>query len=227
MLRRHDFVEGEFYHLYNRGNSKQPIFIDDRDREKFTKLLYLHNSQKSINFKEDIIQRNVDVWEFDRGESLVSIGAWVLMPNHFHIYLTPMSDIGKNSVTSFMRKLCTSYSKYFNTKYERIGGLFEGAFKSQHIINDNHAKYLFSYIHLNPVKIIDSKWKESGIKDLDQTLDFLNKYRWSSYKDYLGEQRSESKILDRDAFPDYFLDTETLKKEMFDWMTYLPMSDIG
>jgi putative transposase len=228
MIREHEFVHGEYYHLYNRGNSKQAIFLDDSDRDRFVKLLYLHNSNKSVRFKEDIVQRKIDAWDFDRGEQIVSIGAWVIMPNHFHIYVTPMSDMGEKGVTSFMRKLSTSYSKYFNTKHDRTGGLFEGNFKSEHVSDDNHAKYLFSYIHLNPIKIIDPKWKESGLKDMDQTIDFLNKYKRSSYKDFLGEQRSESAILSRKNFPDYFSDKSALDKEMFDWLTYNPpMSDMG
>ena len=226
MLNRQNIFEvGEYYHLYSRGNSKQDIFLDDKDRERFTKLLYLCNSTKNINFREDIVKQEIDAWDFNRDKKIVSIGAWVLMSNHIHIYIKcleshPMSDIGQNGITIFMRKLLTSYVKYINKKYERTGGLFESKFKSTHIKDDNYAKYLFSYIHLNPLKVIDSKWKENGVKNIKKALDFLNKYRWSSYSDYRGIIRPENKIITPNDFPEYFSDLKVFDQEIFDWLNF-------
>ncbi|MFA4975102.1 MAG: hypothetical protein WC839_00190 [Candidatus Paceibacterota bacterium] len=224
--RKASFVEGEFYHIYNRGNSKQKIFLDNHDYDRFIKLLYLCNSEYSIDFREDIVRQGINAWDFDRGESIVSIGAWVLMPNHFHLYLNinprkqGFRKVRINEITEFMHKLLTSYSKYFNTKYKRTGGLFEGKFKSVHIEDDNQAKYLFSYIHLNPVKLIDSKWKENGIKNKKQTKDFLNKYIWSSYLDYKGITRSPNKILNKKAFPEYFRNMKDFDFEIGEWLNF-------
>ena len=229
--RKEALVEGEYYHIYNRGNSKQNIFTDDLDRDRFTKLLYLCNSEKSINFRDDIVGKKIDAFDFNRGEELVSIGAWVLMPNHFHIYITlndlPKSDFG-NNITEFMRKLLTSYSKYFNTKYRRTGGLFESKFKSVHIETDIQAKYIFSYIHLNPIKLIDKNWKEDGIKDFQKAKKFLESYKWSSYMDYKGVVREENKILNREKFPYYFKTIKDFDDEMIEWLSFnLPKSDFG
>lgn len=227
--RKTAFASGEYFHIYNRGNSKQKIFLDDKDRDRFVKLLYLSNSDRKVNFRDDIANKNIDVWDFDRGEALVSIGAWVLMPNHFHIYLTsPTPGEGGNkensaraaSVTLFMHKLCMSYAKYFNKKYNRTGGLFEGPFKSTHVSDDNQAKYLFSYIHLNPIKFIDSKWKENGISDTGVALKFLNTYKWSSYVDYRGIARQENKILQLNDFPKYFSNIKDFDSEIFSWLKY-------
>jgi len=219
------FIEGEFYHIYSRGNSKQKIFLDDYDRDRFAKLLYLCNSKTSIDFREDIVRSGINAWDFDRGERIVSIGAWVLMPNHFHLYLTPCklrkSDFRKNQITEFMRKLLTSYSKYINTKYKRTGGLFEGKFKATHVTTDQQAKYNFSYIHLNPVKLTDSKWRENGIKDSKKALKFLENYKWSSYLDYKGVPRSENKILDKESFPEYFKDIKDFDFEIIEWLKFL------
>src|SRR3989344_8082580 len=88
-IRKTEFVLGEYYHIYNRGNSKQKIFLDDQDRERFLKLLYLYNSKISIDFREDIVKKKINAWDFEKGDSIVNIGAWVLMPNHFHIYFSP------------------------------------------------------------------------------------------------------------------------------------------
>src|SRR3990167_6855924 len=105
-IRQTPFVPGEFYHIYSRGNSKQNIFLDDKDRERFTQLLYLCNSRKNVNYRENIVRTNIIAWEFNRGETIIAIGAWVLMSNHFHLFITfnepPKSDFG-NNVTEFMR----------------------------------------------------------------------------------------------------------------------------
>lgn len=226
--RKEAFVEGEYYHVYNRGNSKQIIFIEEKDYDRFAKLLYLCNSSKSINFRDNIVDQKIDAYDFDRGESIVSIGAWVLMSNHFHIYITPstssprsdLGDLGEDVVSVFMQKLCTGYSMYFNKKNKRTGSLFEGKFKSVHAESDEQAKYNFSYIHLNPVKLIDPLWKENGVKNTKKVLDFLNKYKWSSYPDYGGVKRPENKIISSKDFPEYFDDRKVFKEEIFDWLEY-------
>ena len=234
MKRRKTFVEDEFYHLYNRGNSKQNIFLDDRDRSRFVKMLYLCNSNKRINFREDIVKKKIDIWEFDKGKPIVSIGAWAIMPNHFHILITvpkfkqdksPKSNIGLNQknlnvISKFMQKVFTSYSKYFNKKYKRTGSLFETNFKSSFIDSDKYAKYIFSYIHLNPVKLIDSNWKENGIKNIEKTKKFLENYEWSSYQDYCGKDRTQNAILSKKDFPEYFGNPKVFEKEIFDWLSF-------
>lgn len=224
MKRKVNFVEGEFYHLYNRGNSKQAIFLDDKDRDRFVKLLYLCNSNKSFNFREDIVEKKIDVWDFDRGDQIVSIGAWVLMPNHFHVFTTPKPGLGVvgNGVTIFIHKLLTSYSKYFNKKYDRTGGLFESRFKSAHADSDEYLKYLFSYMHLNPVKLIDPNWKELGVKNVANISAFLDSYKWSSYLDFKDVERAEGKILSRKDFPEYFNTTEVFLEEIIDWLNFDP-----
>lgn len=223
-LREINFVEGEYYHIYNRGNSKQKIFLDNKDRERFLKLLYLCNSKERIDFNNDIVKRKIDAWDFGKGEPIINVGAWVLMPNHFHLYITPRVEktnawrSSENAVSYYMHRVLTAYSKYFNAKYQRTGSLFEGKFKSVHINKDNQAKYLFSYIHLNPLKLVDPKWKEGGIKNKKKALDFLGSYKWSSYLDYLEVIRPENKIIDRINFLNYFDTKSDFQKEIFDWI---------
>jgi len=220
-FRKTEFVEGEYYHIYNRGNSKQKIFLDDKDRERFLKLLYLCNSKQRIDFSNDIVRRKINAWDFEKGEAIVDIGAWTLMPNHFHLYITPKTEArlpSGNAITDFIHRVLTSYSKYFNAKYHRTGSLFESKFKSVHIKNDQHAKYLFSYIHLNPIKLIDSRWKERGIKNKKEALKFLNSYKWNSYLDYLDIIRPENKIINRIDFLNYFDSKDSFLEEIFDWI---------
>lgn len=216
-IRSAPFAPGEYYHIYNRGNSKQKIFHDAQDRWRFMALLYTCNSEN--NFRVFLINRNKDsdpyLWE--RGRSLVSIGAYCLMPNHFHILI---KENVKNGISKFMQKLSTAYVMYYNNKYERTGGLFEGKFKSQHLNTDRYLKYIFSYIHLNPVKIFQKDWKENGIKNKEKALHYLKNYKYSSYPDYIGEKRKQISILNRQAFPGYFPSVKNFNAEILEWLSF-------
>lgn len=145
----------------------------------------------------------------------MDIGAFCLMPNHFHLLLHEKIEGG---ITLFLRKLCTAYSMYFNTKNERTGKLFERAFLAEHADFDEYLKYLFSYIHLNPAKIVDSGWKERGPGNLNKVKDFVEKYEFSSYRNYLGELEN-NEILNKEAFPDYFSD-KGVRSEIEEWLTF-------
>ncbi len=209
-------VPGEIYHVYNRGTDKRLIFLDAADYNRFIELLYLSNSVHSINVR-DIKNHNTSVFTFDRGKELVAIGAYCLMPNHFHLMVTPLADEG---VSIFMKKLCTSYSMYFNKRYERSGALFQGKFKSQHADTDEYLKYLFAYIHLNPIKLIDSTWRDEGIKDLTKSYNYVSHFHYSSLPDYLSSQRPEKVLLSKSEFPDYFSTCKDVEAELFEWLTH-------
>jgi putative transposase len=176
-IRKVPFATEEFYHVYNRGNSRKTIYQTASDYNRFISLLYLANGSSAIDLREI---KEDELFEFARGEQLVAIGAYCLMPNHFHILLTPLVEDG---VVIFMRKLATGYSMYFNKKHHRTGSLFEGRFQSEHVDSDNYLKYLFSYIHLNPVKLLQPDWQQQGIVNLQDTFTYLDTYRYSSYID--------------------------------------------
>lgn len=212
-IRKASFVPGEFYHIYNRGNSKQIIFKDNKDYQHFISLLYLSNSTENFYFRN----LPINFFKSRTGEQIVFIGSYCLMPNHFHIIISQNIDGG---VSKFMQKVTTAYSMYFNKKYGRSGSLFEGRFKSKYIGDDIYFKYLFSYIHLNPIKLIQDNWKINGIHDKKQALKFLENYEYSSYLDYLGVERKENKILNKERFPEYFPNKENFTKEIFEWLSY-------
>ncbi|MFA6251671.1 MAG: transposase [Candidatus Paceibacterota bacterium] len=214
-LRKIKFIQGEYFHLYNRGNDKKVIFKDKEDYKRFVGLMYACNQIE--NFKSDNLQKDEGLFNVKRKNLLVSIGAYCLMPNHFHILIIQKEDEG---ISKFMKKLLTAYVMYFNKKYERTGSLFEGKFKAEHVDHDRYLKYLYSYIHLNPIKLIDKKWKEEGIKNKNQALKFLNEYKYSSYADYLGENRVQNKVLNIDNFPQYFSTEKYFKKEIFEWLSF-------
>lgn len=217
-IRKQSFVEKEFYHIYNRGNSKQKIFHDAKDYEHFISLLYACNSKN--NFKIQNLNKKESLYDFERGNLIVSIGSYCLMPNHFHLLITQTQD---GDISKFMQKLSTAYVMYYNKKYKRTGSLFEGKFKSQHINNDKYLKYLFSYIHLNPIKLIDKLWKEKGITNKNRALDYLNSYQYSSFLDFLGKERLQNKILNIEFFPNYFPQKSLFLKEIFEWLIFKPI----
>jgi len=119
-----------------------------------------------------------------------------------------------------MRKVSTAYVMYFNKKYERTGGLFEGRFKSRHIGEENYFNYIFSYVHLNPLKLMQKDWKENGIRNKKEAINYLNKYKYSSYLDFLGEERPQNKILNFKALPEYFPKNKSFIKEIFNWLKF-------
>jgi putative transposase len=218
MARKIPIVIDNFYHIYNRGTDKRIIFYDNEDRRRFMVLLYLCNGTKSINWRDCKGKAFADIYKLDVGQSVVNIGAYCLMKNHFHLLLHEKKDGG---ISSFMQQLCTAYSMYFNKKYKRKGTLFEGPFQYKNANSDNYLQYLFIYIHLNPVGIIDKKWKENGLKDLNKTKEYLNKYWSSSYVDYIGKNRAEKTIIKMEIFEDYFDEIENFEKDHDDWLLFM------
>lgn len=214
MQRKIEFSEGEFYHIYNRGADKIDIFVNDSDKDRFLKLLFVCNNIEPITFRSI---KNLSLEKIERGETLVDIGAYCLMSNHFHLLLREKTGDG---ITVFMKKLLTAYSMYFNTKHERTGVLFQGRFKAEHADSDEYLKYLFSYIHLNPVKMIDAKWRENGIVNHSKAERFLEKYEYSSYLDYLNYTRDKNLILNKKTFPSYFGKPNDFKECVREWLLF-------
>lgn len=205
MAIRSPLAPDEFYHLYNRGADKRKIFLAKADYERFVTLLYVANGTQPVRLEN--IRRSEQgstlltrALEVDRGEPLVSIAAYCLMPNHFHLLVRQKKEGG---ISRFMQKLTTAYTMYFNTKNDRNGTLFQGKFKSEHVGNDRYLKYLLAYIHLNPTKLAN-----------------LEQYAHSSYADFVGKSRLQRSILDMNVLPEYFPRPKDFKKEMKEWLKF-------
>ena len=107
MYRKFEFAENEFYHLYNRGNNKRDIFLDGEDKRRFIKLLFLANNDSPVVLRDILIGRSYV--EIKRNETLVDIGAYCLMSNHFHLLVHEKREGG---ISNFMRKLFARSFKY-------------------------------------------------------------------------------------------------------------------
>lgn len=113
------------YHIINRGNRRERVFLDDSDL-----VLFL-----------DRLTEYAELYE-------VVIHSYCLMPNHFHLQLkTRLANLGK-----FMQSFITSFTLSMNRKYMKSGHLFQGRYKAQLIEGELYKNKLSRYIHLNPVK---------------------------------------------------------------------------
>lgn len=209
----------EYYHIYNRGTDKRVIFKDIHDYDRFLALLYVCNNKKPVDINRHFQEGRAfhELFSLNDVDNLVYVGAYCLMPNHFHILIREKEEGG---ITKFMGKLSTAYSMYFNKKNSRTGALFEGRFKARHVDTDEYLKYLFAYIHLNPVKMIDSEWKNNDINDREKTKEYLEQYKYSSYQEYLGTTRKENKIIKKDIFPEYFVKPQDFESFIKDWLSF-------
>jgi len=214
MQRKDPFITGEFYHIFNRGVDKRIIFKSEADFKRFVMLLYVSNSNEESFRLDNLINQQhktlQEILTLDKGEILVSIGAWCAMQNHFHLLVRQEVNGG---ITKFMKKLGTAYAMYFNIKYQRQGALFGGPFKSKLIdANDIYLKHLFAYINLNPLNVKFPDWEKKIKNSSSGMKSFLGKYQYSSYLDLLGEQRIQSRVLSIKDFPSYFEDTNSFRE---------------
>lgn len=151
-----DFTPETFYHVYNRGVEKRRIFIDDQDYRVFLGLVkkYLTGESSNKNNRHKVSSINLS--------NQVSLVAYCLMSNHFHLLLYQKSEQG---VTQLLRRVSTGYVMYFNLRYKRVGGLFQGRFKASAINADNYLHHISRYIHMNPKDY--KEWPYSSLKYYD------------------------------------------------------------
>ena len=215
MTRTIKFAPKEFYHLYNRGTEKRDICTSSKDYERFLALMFLCNqSEVPARTRGKTLP---ELTAFQTGSELIDIAVYCLMPNHIHILAKEKEE---NGISKFMQKLMTGYTMYFNKKYERTGVLFQGTFKATHANNDPYLSYLVSYIHLNPIKLIEPEWKEIGINDLNLAEKYLNNFKYSSYLDYQDQERIEKNIINKNSLPKYFKSRLDFRKSVIEWLSY-------
>lgn len=147
-----EFVTDGFYHLYNRGIDRQDIFRDGQDYSTFLFNLSRYLSPFDDLAKEGFKKDRPSVSKHKQDMNLtseVSLLAYCLMPNHFHLLVRQNSP---NGITKIMRRVCVNYAMYFNKKYGRSGSLFESIYKAVLVETQDQLLHVSRYIHLNPVK---------------------------------------------------------------------------
>lgn len=207
---------GEYYHIYNRGMKKQRVFLDPLDYARFLCMILYCQSITTINnityssagfikhsmfnIKPGTVQKILD-------NRTVELVAFILLPNHFHLLVKGVGENG-SGISTYMQRILNGYTKYFNAKYEQNGHLFQGRFQRVHIADNNQLLYISAYIHKNCREF--PKWR-----DREQL------YRWSSYQDYVRENRW-GKLLQPEIILDQFKD----RREYQSWVKNSSAKDI-
>lgn len=169
---------GEYFHVYNRGNGKNKVFLDEEDYKFF--ILRVNQNLFPDTYKTKYS------YSTPLPKDSFSVICYCLMPNHFHFLIRQNREI---PISKLMLKVCTSYSKYFNKKYKNVGHIFQDQFKQVWVDDNSYLVWLSAYIHENP--------KVEGLVN-----DSLN-YNWSSYSDFVGPGRGPIKC-DREIILEQF-----------------------
>ena len=148
--------ENAYYHVTCRGNARQGIFSNDADQSTFL----------------DLLERSSDIYQTE-------ILAYVLMSNHFHLFVkTPLGNLQE-----FMRHFNISYTSYYNWRHHRTGHLYQGRYKSFLVDADEYLQEISRYIHLNPMRV-----RLTSGMTLNEKKKYLSNYRWSSYGGYISKR---------------------------------------
>ena len=198
--RRNPLVTGEIYHVFNRSIAKEPIFHKYYDYQRFydttdfyrfnyVGFRFSHFNRLNISDKTNFLR---DLYKDDKKN--VEILAFSYMPNHYHYLLRQMRD---NGIRIFISKIQNSYAKYYDTKFERTGSLFQTTFKAVRIESEEQLLHVSRYIHLNPITSF-----------LLKNISELEKYSWTSFPDYLSIK--QNRFVTRNLISSYFKTPEEL-----------------
>ncbi len=209
--RKTPIVTNEIYHVFNRGIDRRPTFTDKRECQRALETIrfyrFISPPVKLSRFLSLPAEEQIKITQQRAkiNNELVDILSFCLMPNHFHFLLRQSADRG---ISIFISQLQNSFTRYFNTKHERVGPLFLDQFKTVRIETDEQFIHVSRYIHLNPY----SSFVIKDIKDLES-------YQWSSFPEYIAQDEQED-ICKKDTILSFFKNTEEYKKFVFDQADY-------
>jgi len=220
-MRKDLLVTGEIYHVFNKSIAEYKIFNNNPEFLRMINIICYYQKEKpAIKFSDFIrspeakrdYPKSMDHfpprrWERGNKEKLVEIIAYCIMPTHLHLTLKQLKE---NGVSTFMSNILNSYARYFNTKHERKGPLWEGRFKSVLVETDEQLLHLTRYIHLNPATacLVDKpeEWPVSSYREYlsstdssrlckyDDILDIEPKDYKEFVEDRISYQRESAKI---------------------------------
>ncbi|MDD3364248.1 MAG: transposase [Syntrophomonas sp.] len=139
--------ENGIYHIMVRGINRQDIFHDDEDQQRY--LETIARMKKENRFE---------------------VYGFCLMTNHVHLLVQEKEE----EISRIMKRIGISYAWWYNSKYNRVGHLFQDRYKSEGIDKDAYLLSVIRYIHKNPVM--------AGMVEEPE------EFRWSSCRVYYGEK---------------------------------------
>lgn len=175
--KKRSFDPNVCYHVYNCGVEKRKTFNDDHDYSRFLETVKYYLYEQTIPYSqfnklvEESRSTYLKINPQGSQTKRVAVFSYCLMPNHFHLLVKQLKMSG---IRDFLSDLTNSYTKYFNTRYERFGYLFQGNFKAKEITDEDSFLQVSRYIHLNPVKSTKVNWQKE-----------IESYPYSSYKNWL------------------------------------------
>jgi putative transposase len=203
-------VNDEIYHVFNRGIAHLPTFLNTTDYERaFHTLIYYQNINPPIKYSTFIEQPTEDrtyiLNKFAKEKNITAeIICYCFMPNHFHLLLKQKR---KNGISKFIGNFENSYTRYFNTKSERNGPMFQGRFKAVRIETDEQLLHVSRYIHLNPFT-----------SSIIQKIDNLKNYLFSSFPEYLNISKTD--FFNKRLILSHFKNTQCYQQFIYNQANY-------
>lgn len=208
-IRKTLFINGEYYHLFNRTINKEHLFTRDSDCKRFLITLsyyqYINPPLRLSYFLSFGYDKRQEInSRLEKSEKLAEIISFCLMPNHYHLLL---KQVAENGISNFARLFQNSFTRYFNTKHTRSGYLFEGQFKAVRIEDNEQLLHLNRYIHINPyVSFVVKSFGE------------LEAYPYSSLPEYLDKRQSN--LSNKEIILPQFPNLNSYKQFIFDEADY-------
>lgn len=197
----------EIYHIYNRSVGKEQIFTSKYLLNKALEVVDYYLIPQTIKFSrynslsEAAKQTYIKSKIFDK--PLIEIYAYSFMPNHYHLLIKQLED---NGILNFMKNFQNSFAKFYNTRYDRHGSLFQNRFKAKRVEDNEQFIHVSRYIHLNPV---------TGYL---VTYDKLADYHWTSYPLY--QSNKYSSFINKKFLLSFFKDVEDHNNFVADQVDY-------
>lgn len=170
------FIKGEVYHVFNKSIANFNIFNGAHNSYRFNQLLDYYNcvySKESFsNYLIKNKQYDLKSLLYPKEDRVIKFLAYVIMPDHYHLLIKILNE---DKFFKFMNNIGNSYTHYLNEKFKRKGPLWQSAYKSILINNNEQLLHTHRYLHLNPTS--------SGLVEKPEDWEF------SSYKDFIFDEK--------------------------------------
>jgi len=205
-------------HIIKRGARGMDITRDKHDKDRFVEsLFHLNDSFSDSNWlwatKNLPFLMRPEHWP--ERDPLVHLLAWVLLDNHFHLLIQEIRDGG---TAKFMQRLCGSMTAAHNAKYDEVGSLFQGAYKSKTVDEDTYARYLVFYIQVKNVLEQRPGGLKRAISEFDRAWEWALTFPYSSLRVYANANDSTAVLVERDTLFGMFPEREAFKQEALEML---------